>query len=116
MPLSKDELLVIASGIKVGTRISGINPGKFYRFSGLERYDGRGRYKHLAGQTILILYSSDRKRSEIRLFIDPLLLLCNSKTEDLAYGTLPKSFITEFIDAEFRPVYPKLFEFVSHYK
>lgn len=116
MLLTKAELLAVVRGIKLGAQISGINPGKFYRFGGLEKYNGRGRYNHLKGQTIILLHSSERKRSSIKLFIDPLLSLCNRKTEDLAYGNLPMSYLTEFIDVHWQAAYPNLFEFQSHYK
>jgi hypothetical protein len=116
MLLTKAELLVVISGIKPGARIPGINPGKFYRFGGLEPYNGRGRYNHLKGQMVILLHSPERKRSSIRLFIEPLLLLCNSKIEDLTYGNLSISYPTEFIDAEWQVAYPNLSEFTSHYK
>ncbi len=112
--MNKKQLLNKINKIKPGTSISGINPGKIYYFNGCEEYKGRGKYRDLTGQTVVLLKSPDRKKSIITLFTEPILLFINSKNNVLGYGHHPVlKFNAVLFDP--KPKYPNLFEYCFHY-
>jgi hypothetical protein len=112
--MNKDQLLNKIRKIQPGTRIPGLTPEKAYYFLGCEEYKGRGKFKDLTGVPVVLIKSPDRKRSTIRLFIEPILLFINSKENFLGYGCHP---VLKFYEALNEPnqKFPNLFEFSVHY-
>jgi len=98
------------------TSIPGTQEGKRYRFGGLRQYSGRGRwFAHLKGRSVAVLVSSERERSEIVLFLQPLLLFVNATEEELGYGRRPRAYYRKYRMPE-PPEIPNRYEYESHYK
>ena len=98
------------------TSIPGIQGGKRYKYGGLRRYSGRGRwYADLKGQPVAVLLSAARRRPEIVLFVEALLPFVNATDEELGYGRLPQAYYREYCLPE-SPEIPNRYEYESHYK
>ena len=112
--MNETQLLNKIKKIKSGTLIPGIMPEKAYYFNGCKEYKGRGKYRDLTGQTVVLLKSPDRKKSVITLFIEPIFLFVKSKDNVLGYGGHP---VLKFNNKLLEPTqkYPNLFEFSVHY-
>jgi len=112
--MNKNQLLKKILTITPGTNIPGLMPDKTYYFQGCAEYNGRGKFRDLTGETVVLLKSPDRKRSIIKLFIEPIFLFINSKDNVLGYGQHP---VLKFNSLLFnpKPKYPNLFEFSVHY-
>ncbi|MDD2467716.1 MAG: hypothetical protein PHI97_27360 [Desulfobulbus sp.] len=112
--MNKNQLLNKIKKIQPGTHIPGLTPEKVYYFKGCEEYKGRGEFRDLTGQTVVLIKSPDRKRSIVRLFIEPIFLFINSKENVLGYGCHPVLKFNEVLYKP-RPKFPNLFEFSVHY-
>jgi len=112
--MTKQQLIKTLNQIRQGETIPGTIAGKSYRFEGIRKYSGRGRYSNLKGKDVIVLKSVERKRSII-LFLAPLLSLVNSAFRDLTYGNLPIAYIEKFRSGDLNGI-PNLFEYESHYK
>ena len=112
--MTKQQLIKTLNQISGGEMIPGTIAGKSYKFKGIQKYSGRGRYSNLKGKDVIILHSDERKRSII-LFLAPLLSLVNSASKDLTYGNLPISYIEKFLTVDTNEI-PNLYEYESHYK
>ena len=112
--MTKQQLFNILSKIDNGAMIPGTVNGKFYKFKGIQKYSGRGKFSHLKGTDVIVLESYERKRSII-LFLDPFLLLANSDSRDLDFGRLPIKYIEKYRNGKI-PEIPNLYEYESHYK
>ena len=93
--MTKQQLIKTLNHISEGETIPGAIAGKSYKFEGIQKYSGRGRYPNLKGKDVIILQSVERKRSII-LFLFFLLSLVNSASKDLTYGNLPISYLEKF--------------------
>ncbi len=111
--MTEKELFKIISEIKPGKKIPSISSERFYYFVGLESYSGRGKYRNLKGQTVIVLRSTTRKRSLFRLFMEPILLVVNCKDEILGYGHRPILNFKELRSDDQK--YPNIFEFEDQY-
>jgi len=109
------ELTTILGKMNHGDVIPGTIAGKSYTFTGLEKYPGRGRFSHLKGQDIIVIMSGERKRSMIKLFVDPLLLFVNAPPEELSFGHLPHEYMRVF-NWRNKPKIPNVNEYETHYK
>ncbi len=112
--MTKQQLIKTLNQISAGEMIPGTIAGKSYKFKGIQKYSGRGRYSNLKGKDVIILQSFERERSII-LFLAPLLVLVNSAAKDLTYGNLPIAYIEKFRYGDFSGI-PNLYEYESHYK
>ena len=112
--MTKQQLIKTLNQISEGELIPGTIAGKSYKFKGIQKYSGRGRYSYLKGKDVIILQSVERKRSII-LFLAPLLSLVNSASKDLTYGNLPISYLEKFRSKDTSGI-PNLYEYESHYK
>lgn len=112
--MTKQELIRSLNRISLDETIPGTIAGKAYKFKGIQKYSGRGRYSNLKGNDVIILQSVERKRPII-LFLAPLLSFVNSAYKDLTYGNLPIKYIEEFRCGEYKGI-PNLYEYESHYK
>ncbi len=112
--MTKQQLIKTLNQISQGETIPGSIAGKSYKFKGIQKYSGRGRYSNLKGKDVIILQSVERKRSII-LFLAPLLSLVNSASKDLTYGNLPIAYIEKFRNGDTNGI-PNLYEYESHYK
>jgi hypothetical protein len=112
--MTKQQLSNILSKIDDGVMIPGTVNGKFYKFKGIQKYSGRGKFSHLKGADVVILESYERKRSII-LFLEPLLLFVNSDSRDLTFGRLPIKYIEKYRNGKTQEI-PNLYEYESHYK
>lgn len=102
--------------MKIGTPVAGIQEGKKYTFGGIREYSGRtSRYEHMKGQPVVLLISQDRKRTEIALFIAPLLMFVNATDEELRFGRLPVDYYKKYC-IEKSPEIPNRHEYQCHYK
>jgi len=110
----KKRLSEILNKIDEGEMIPGTVTGKFYKFKGIQKYSGRGRFANFKGTDVVVLESNERKRSII-LFFEPLLLLLDGNSNDLAYGRLPVGYIEKYRSGEPTEI-PNLYEYESHYK
>ena len=112
--MTKQQLIKTLNQISQGKPIPGTIAGKSYKFKGIQKYSGRGRYSNLKGRDVIVLQSAERKRSII-LFFTPLLLLVNSDSKDLTYGNLPIAYIQKFRSGDMNGI-PNIYEYESHYK
>ena len=112
--MTKQQLIKALNQISLGETIPGTIAGKSYKFKGIQKYSGRGRYSNLKGKDVINLKSVERKRSII-LFLAPLLSLVNSASKDLTYGNLPIAYIEKFHSGDTKGI-PNLYEYESHYK
>lgn len=112
--MTKQQLIKALNQISLGEKIPGTIAGKSYKFKGVQEYSGRGRYSNLKGRDVIILQSSERKRSII-LFLAPLLSLANSDSKDLTYGNLPITYLEKFRSGDYKGI-PNIYEYESHYK
>ena len=110
--MTTDDLLKLLSKIRPGSKIVGLQDGKNYKYAGMEPYPTRGKFAHLAGETVVVLQSAERKRKRIILFLEPLLAIVDNHSQKLGYGTRP------FYRCRFRSGqdYPNLHEYETHYK
>ncbi len=99
----------------MGARIPGLLPGKNYKFLGLEKFSGRGKYSRLNGTDIIVIESENRKRNLIKLFLEPIVILANCGFDKIGYGKLPSAFIV-LRHAENGPTFPNLDDYESQYK
>lgn len=113
--MTEDELLKTLNRLEIGKKIPGTVSGKKYTFAGIREYPGRGRYAHLKGTAVIVLRSAERKRSDIILFFQPLLVLVNSKTSELGFWKLPTTYSDQFRSGENLGI-PNLWEYESRYK
>ena len=112
--MTKTQLSNLLSEIDDSEMIPGTVNGKFYKFKGIQKYSGRGKFSHLKGTDVMVLDSNERKRS-ILLFFEPLLSFVNSNPSDLTFGRLPVGYIEKYRNGE-NKVIPNLYEYESHYK
>ncbi len=112
--MTKEQLIKTLNQISLGETIPGTISGKSYKFKGIQKYSGRGRYSNLKGKDVIILQSVERKRSII-LFLAPLLSLVNSASKDLTYGNLPIAYLEKFRSGDYKGI-PNLYQYESHYK
>lgn len=112
--MTQDHLLNILGELPEGQLIPGTVAGKCYRFKGIRKYSGRGKYADFNGVDVVILESEDRKRP-IVLFLEPLRCFANSDSRDLDFGRLPANYIKKYRSGEPNHI-PNLFEYESHYK
>ena len=112
--MTKQQLIKTLNQINQGKMIPGTINGKSYKFKGIQKYSGRGRYFNLKGKDVIILESVERKRSII-LFLAPILTLVNSAYKDLTHGNLPIAYLEKFRSGDFKGI-PNIYEYESHYK
>jgi hypothetical protein len=112
--MTEHQLLNIFKQLSQGQMILGTVSGKSYRFKGVRKYSGRGKFHSLKGAVAIILESKQRKRP-ILLFMEPLLLFVNSDPRDISFGRLPIKYIEEYRNDK-APKIPNLYEYESHYK
>ena len=112
--MTKQQLIKTLNQISEGETIPGTIAGKSYKFKGIQKYSGRGRYSNLKGKDVIVLQSFERKRSII-LFLPPLLLFVNSASKDLTYGNLPIAYLEKFRNGDLSGI-PNVYEYESHYK
>jgi hypothetical protein len=105
----------LVRSIPEGQVIRGINKGTEYIYLGLEQYHSHGKAPELDGSLVIILESSKRKRSKIRLFFTPLEFFLKDGSRFLCYGQLPPSYVLEFRRG-IKKRFPNLTEFETHYK
>ncbi len=119
MKYTKDDIIKFFLKCESGTTIPGCLSGKAYQFIRVEKYIGKGKYarkySQLNQEDIIVIESKDRKRKFIKLFPEPVSVLCNCNLDEIGYGKLPSSFvILEYADDG--PLFPNLLEYVTHYK
>ena len=112
--MENQKLFELLRQIDAGEMIPGTVAGKFYTSKGIQKYSGRGRFSNLKGKDVVVLESRERKRPII-LFSEPLLLLLDGNSEDLAYGRLPDGYVEKYRTGEPSEI-PNLYEYESHYK
>jgi hypothetical protein len=113
--MNENELLRILGKIPIGQDIPGLNCGTHFRFAGLGLYDSRGRAPDFDGLEIVTLESSQRTRSNIRLFVGVLATYLQDGKSSLAYGHTPPSVVLAYLRGD-GPQIPHLSEYGSHYK
>jgi hypothetical protein len=113
--MNRQDLLEFLRNLEIGTRIPGAITGKTFKFGGLKTHSGRGHFPHMKGELVVVLISEARRRSEILLCLDPLLLFVNAKDEELEYGCLPNTYVREYC-LEGAPEFPNRSQYESHYK
>ena len=62
MELTKKDILSFFNTAEYGTKIPGLLLGRNYKFIGLEKYSGRGKYSHLNETAIIVIESENRKK------------------------------------------------------
>ena len=91
-------------------------PGRNFKFADLEKYSGKGKYARLSGEDAIVIKSTiGKRRNSIKIFPEPLAVLCNSSMEEIGYGEVPDGF-QELRLAESGPTFPNLFDHAAHYK
>ncbi len=116
MELTKKDILSFFNTCEYGTKIPGLLLGRNYKFIGLEKYSGRGKYSHLNETDIIVIESEYRKkRNLIKLFLEPIVILSNCSLDEIGYGKIPSAFVI-LQHAENGPSFPNLYEYESHYK
>ena len=113
--MNSAQLLERLKAMKPGQAVNGINPGKQYRFGGLEAYSSRGKSPRFDGELVVVLESEDRKRRRIKLFVSVLEYFVRHDGEFLAHGRLPPEYCAKY-RAGMNHGVPNLFEYESHYK
>ena len=66
-------------------------------------------------EDIIVIESEIRKRNLIKLFLEPVSILCNSKSADIGYGKVPSPFVM-LIYTDDCSAFPNLSEYGTHYK
>jgi hypothetical protein len=112
--MNREDLLDFLRDLEIGIRIPGAITGKTFKFGGLKVHSGRGNFPHMKGELMVVLISDARRRPEILLCIDPLLLFVNAKDEELGYGRLPDAYVLKYcLEGE---TFPNRSQYESHYK
>jgi hypothetical protein len=105
----------LVGNIPQGQVIRGLNKATEYIYLGLEHYCSHGKAPELDGSLMIVLESSRRKRSKIKLFFTPLEYFLKDGPRFLTYGQLPPSYVLEFRRG-IKKRFPNLTEFETHYK
>lgn len=112
--MNRQDLLAFLRDLEIGTRIPGAITGKTFVFGGIKAHSGRGKFPHMKGELVVVLISEVRRRSEILLCIDPLILFVNAKDEELGYGCLPDTYYHKYCLEVVE--FPNQSQYESHYK
>jgi hypothetical protein len=59
--MTKQQFIKTLNQISKGEMIPGTIAGKSYKFKGIQKYSGRGRYSNLKGKDVIVLHSDERK-------------------------------------------------------
>ncbi len=113
--MTKQGLIEILEQVHQDQKIAGTVAGKLYTFKGFAGYSGKGRYPHLRGTRVVVLQSDERKRRNIALFLEPLLLFVNSDSSSLTHGKLPDEYIAIYCSGDPQGI-PNLYDCEGHYK
>jgi hypothetical protein len=113
--MTKQELIEILEQVSQDQKIAGTIPRKLYTFKGFGDYSGKGRYPHLKGTRVIVLQADERKRTNIALFLEPLLLFVNSDPSTLSHGKLPDEYIEQYRSGAPQGI-PNLYDCEGYYK
>ena len=113
--MNKNQLMKKIKALNEGEIIKGANKGKEYHFKGIEEYRSRGKSPKYDGELVVVLFSEERKRRNIKLFIKILEYFVKHDGKYISHGRLPPEYCEKFHNGVDHGV-PRLFDYENHYK